>query len=594
MNQNVLGKLLDLVIAILIMILFPLLYFGFQSDKITENVTQMNTSNFVDNVSEHGMLTDTMYQVYLTRLSSTNLVYEIEMEHEHLIYEPEYRFKTAEEIKEEQNSAYTGSNDYTYEEVISDKPEVNEEVEEGIVNSETNESVLASSVDIPANPYHVHTDACYAGTKHVHTGSSSSGTGCYAGGKVTEVSRECGGYFVGRFITTYYYEGSYWCSSCGGGLSWISSTQDVGTQTRQCHTCGASNTISSTSSFRQWYGNCTGCSASSVSSIDYSGTKHTWTERTYLLNCGKTTGKYYDESGREVVHMCNLIIVSILATHPVQTKYQGQALITTARATYLDGSTKVIICSTDFDTNTLCNSRTISIYYIGYNSTKTTGRFTTNIVVTILPRTSLCTYGHIYRLNGDGSDPSCPYCKAWVKNLSIVEPSSRKLTITKGTSLWENGVVLIAIYFDGRSEYVHTGYLDNLDPVYVGIQNVTIGFKGKYVYLQVTSKPKQMLCDICGKYYDLYPDDTDPGCTYCKALIPVFTGKILTYYETYKEEEILEVMEREGVYLFSRGDLFTVKVQSKTHTLGGKLLRMVYLRSLQDDVFAVYSSHIRD
>lgn len=26
---------------------------------------------------------------------------------------------------------------------------------------------------------HIHTDSCYNGTKHVHTGSSSSGGGCY-------------------------------------------------------------------------------------------------------------------------------------------------------------------------------------------------------------------------------------------------------------------------------------------------------------------------------------------------------------------------------------------------------------------------------
>lgn len=574
MNQNVLGKLLDLVIAILIMILFPLLYFAFQSDKITENVAQINTSNFVDNVSEHGMLTETMYQVYLSQLSSTNLVYEIEMEHERLIYEPEYRFKTADEIKDEQDSAYTGSNDYTYKEVISNKPEVNEEVQEGTANAETNESVVASSVGTPANPYHVHTDACYNGTKHTHTGSPSSGGGCYNGSYSSIV---CGTFGNERQFNKWVYGTCPSCNRSDGSYieySWI----------KECSGC-------STTQLSRARKVCSNCRYDS-GDILYGGDTHSVSS--YGLNCGKTVGNYYNESGNEVGSMCCEIIVSIQPTHLVQTKYQGQVLITTARATYLDGSTKVIICSTDFNTNTLCNSKTIAIYYIGYTSAKTSGRLSANIVVTILARTSLCINAHTYKLNGDGSDPGCPYCKAWVKNLSVAEPISRKLTITKGTSLRENGVVLLAIYFDGRSEYVYTGYLDNLDPVYVGIQNVTIGYKGKYVYLQVTSKPKQILCDICGKYYDLYPDDTDPGCPYCKSLIPVFTGNILTYYENYNKEEILEIMEREGAYIFSRGDLFTVKVQSKTHTLGGKILRMVYQRSLHDDIFAVYSSRIRD
>ena len=573
MNENIMGKVLDLVITILIMLLFPILYFSYQNNKIVETVTQMNTSDFVDNVSEHGELTHAMYQVYLSQLASTNQVFDIEMEHEQLIYEPEYRFKTVDEIKEEQEEAYTGSNEYTYKEVNSERPVVQEEVDEGTVNEETNESVLENSIDTSANPYHVHTDACYNGTKHAHSGSSSSGTGCYTGR-----------YHSGSSVTCGYVPAA--------GIRYISDiTCPVDGQSRvfvhyegTCEICGVTTSAGV-------FVYCNTCQFSN----DLRGGWHTKSEPGYYdLGCQKAEGKYYDASGREVSPMCNEIIMSILPTHPVQTKYQGEALITTARATYLDGSTKVFICNTEFDTNTLCNSRTVTIYYIGYNSAKTTGRITSNLVVTILPRTRLCSNEHTYRINGDGSDPGCPYCRAWIRTLTIANPTSGRLVITKGTTLKENGVVLHAIYFDGRGEYVSTSYLDNLDLIYVGKQNVTIGYKGKYVSLQVTTNPRQLLCTICENYYVLYPDDTDPGCMYCKALIPVFTGNVLTYYKIYKEDEILEIMEREGVYTFSRGDLLTVKVQSKTSTLGGKLLRMIYRRNLQDDILAVSSNRIRD
>ena len=73
--------------------------------------------------------------------------------------------------------------------------------------------------------------------------------------------------------------------------------------------------------------------------------------------------------------------------------------------------------------------------------------------------------------------------------------------------------------------------MDNLDKNYVGTQTVTISYKGKNTYLTVTTKRNLTRCSICNRYYELYPDDTDPGCPYCLSLTPIFTGNVLEYVD---------------------------------------------------------------
>ncbi|MDF2487200.1 MAG: hypothetical protein K0R46_3368, partial [Herbinix sp.] len=79
-------------------------------------------------------------------------------------------------------------------------------------------------------------------------------------------------------------------------------------------------------------------------------------------------------------------------------------------------------------------------------------------------------------------------------------------------------------------------------------------------------------CPICGRYYELYPDDSDPGCPYCAARIPVFTGNIMKYYAMTYSDEILNAIYGSGAYYFKTGDYFSLTVSNRTKTLGTRLL----------------------
>ena len=280
--------------------------------------------------------------------------------------------------------------------------------------------------------------------------------------------------------------------------------------------------------------------------------------------------------------MCNKIITSITPTHPIQNIYLGdqEHFITTATIAYLDGSTEVKICDSDFNVNTVGYNQTATITYYGLKNATEYNTFSANITVNVIAKTKTCVNGHTYWLSNDGSDPGCPFCKAWLRGLSLVVPSSGYLEINQGTSLESSGVKLLATYYDGHQEYVTTGYVHNLDNIYIGNQTVTIGYKGKFVSLQVKVLRRQKQCTICDRFYELYPDGSDPGCPYCLSLIPVFTGNVMKYYTEFATDEILQEITKAGTYSLSKGDEISITVSSKSDTLATKLLSFFGVRNL--------------
>jgi hypothetical protein len=265
--------------------------------------------------------------------------------------------------------------------------------------------------------------------------------------------------------------------------------------------------------------------------------------------------------------ICNQKVVSIVPTHPTQAVYVGEALITTAVATYLDGSTRTVLCTTPFTSAVPVSNKSITLTYVDAKN----GTTTCTVIITVIPKIKTCTKGHSYNINNDGSDPGCPYCHNLLRSLSVAVPSSGRLTMFRNVAgnLEAEGVGLLAIYLDGHMEYIYSGYVDNLDPDYVGTQMVSIGYKGLKTTLQVEIFRNKRKCDVCGLFYNLYIDDTDPGCPYCKARVPVFTGNVMHYCKAVYEDEIItELYEGVGTYYFRHGDGFSVKAQSRNKLEG--------------------------
>ncbi len=542
--MNSIEKIVDLFVAVIIIFLFPLLYFGQKQDSITQTLVSNQTEAFVNDIRSNGYLTKEMYDNYLEELSKTGLIYTIAAEHRQLVYEPEYRFRTPEEVAKDQDSAYTGTNYYTYHPIHTDIPVVSDPVS-GNLNTETNESVLASAVNSPASSTHIHVDTCYHGTKHIHSGSSSSGGGCYG----TLNSGTSCSFSVSKYSSSSY-NINFPCSSCKNGTC-------TGLSVSDWYSCPAGHSRSTTVHFA-W--SCSSCGSAYYRNSDSAPSTCGVTTYGYLMNCGKTANHYYN-GNTEVFSVCNQIVDSIVPTHPIQTVATGDPLITTVTANFIDNSTTVVIAETAFSTLNITQNQTVTLTYtyildgVSYSKTCT-------IKVTVIPRSKTCDNGHVYNLNTNGSDPGCPYCREWLSSLVITFPAIGTITIYKGTTLQDNGITLLATYMDGRTESLQTEFIDNLDTQYVGSQEVTISYKGKYITLNVITKRNLRLCTICNKQYELYSDESDPGCPFCLSLTPIFNNKVMEYYnKTFTDEILKELYEGSGIYYFTDRDyiLFNIK-----------------------------------
>jgi hypothetical protein len=95
--------------------------------------------------------------------------------------------------------------------------------------------------------------------------------------------------------------------------------------------------------------------------------------------------------------------------------------------------------------------------------------------------------------------------------------------------------------------------------------------------------------------YELYPDGTDPGCPYCAAKTPVFTGNILEYENHIYDRDILRIIYDENkVYKFSKDDYIQVKVTNKTKGLGNSILGAIIKGINQDFIHVKNGGYIRE
>ncbi len=742
---NVPQKIIDFIIAVLIMFLIPVSYFGLKKDSLIQLNTDKLTTEFVKQVSADGYISRVMYEKYISDLGDTRKAYQVNLTCEQTAFEPEYKLRSASEVIEDDEDLWSGTNDYFAPEVITEIPIVTDPISTGSLNTETNESVLASAVNTPATSSHVHTDECYAGHKHTgsktftHTHKHTSSCRVYDAEIWYFVKcNQCGldGQVL-RFDFYYWDEvnssvqhGDWWfnpeCTRCGGGSLSITSIKiskgyscyytidlngdgymdEVGntqayeylrsypqrdditiTATSGCYkyhqhaafpsgwswagqytyydaahfiaarqnsiyayciipsqytirwhseggssfsfTYGAVENTDGTISFRFLRSQGSGYDAQKYGpkhpqiatwewlvSMSYAGNAENLFESIYpksfgsfsvdydfdfdasgsILRCSEPApyNKWYTICGQEenATFACGQLIQSLTPTHPVQTVLTGDPLITTALATYRDGSTKTVACTTAFSTSSITQDQEVTLTY-DYMINGSQYHSECTITVTVIPRTKVCTNDHTYNLDEDGSDPGCPYCRNWLRSLAVFAPSGGTLTMyrSENGSLETEGVGLIAIYLDGHTEYVYNGYVDNLDPDYVGTQTVTIGYKGLTTTLTVQVRRNRKQCEVCGLYYDLYMDDTDPGCPYCKAKVPVFTGNIMKYTAaTYDNEILTELYEGSGTYYFLRGDVFTVTAVSQE----GKASRSIFGRLFVLKIRAISSSTIKN
>lgn len=606
---------IDILVAIVIVFVSVAIYFGLRTEAVMKTLATGITEDFLMEVKQNGYMSVSDYEGYMNRLSLSNALLDMKLEHVYKVHEPVYRLRTVEEIIAAQEASYTGENIYHYRELNTDKPVVENPVYDGSLNTDTNESILAGAVDTPASPSHVHTEDCYVGHRH------SKGSCSF------EADLRCSASDAGDFIlgSREFYK-RFYCTNCNGNVAELVYSESQATMIsfwnyssiymrRYVNNNGSIymnlakdigmydimdgngpnpgqdwyhlvtevdfgfGTIS-INQYRKynpewiqylnafWYVNANGISETYLSIVGFDAD---W----ICPYCGHHLGYYSCGNTEDTSLDCSQQVISLVPTNPVQTVATGDPLITTAAATYCDGSEKTIVCTTDFSTANVVQNQTAVLTY-SYTIDGIQFSADTSIAVTVIPRQKTCSHGHTYNLNTDGTDSGCPFCKAWVKDLRIVHPTTSTLTITLGTTLQQNKVTLLATYYDGHTETVSSGYEDNLDNMYLGTKPVTIGYKGEAVQLMVTAVCAKMVCDICGYEYNLYPDFTNPGCPRCISQTPVFTGNIITYEEAVYTEGILEELYIKGTYEFSINDTFIISLKNRSDTIARRILSRIY------------------
>ena len=88
--EDTLQRVFSILISVLILFILPL-YITFEKiDDISYSLALKITSNFVDNVTAKGYLTEEMYNDFVSELAVTGNVYDVKMEHVAKKYNPVY------------------------------------------------------------------------------------------------------------------------------------------------------------------------------------------------------------------------------------------------------------------------------------------------------------------------------------------------------------------------------------------------------------------------------------------------------------------------------------------------------------------------
>lgn len=78
--MDVLGKGIDIIAFVLVLIVIPFIWLSMKQDAILTRVAQDATTDLMEDIAARGYLSSELYEIYLDKLRLTGLVYDIEIE----------------------------------------------------------------------------------------------------------------------------------------------------------------------------------------------------------------------------------------------------------------------------------------------------------------------------------------------------------------------------------------------------------------------------------------------------------------------------------------------------------------------------------
>lgn len=539
--MNAFGRVAAIILAGVLIFLYPLQYLAFNQEAVLDSHINSLTNRLADDVMLQGYLTKDMYNDYLQKLDASNELYDIELVHGKLVggYETgkadstervDLSTKLTEpknmKVSESKNISNNGifintSSRYDVEgNWIPDKEEVEPKgfttlsIRNKAYNLATAEKKFLSGF-VQATNSHIHSDACY-------------------GDEIYAVEKECSGTLRSDRIE---------------GMSLVSDWIGIGIPSLlqsvyQC-TCGKkvillehfdakSQLVNSWTieivgnEYEKWRGDfqkvvlqgiananatavlavggfiCTGteeAASYTITNLIALGYKLIPTSQTIYRNYTymkpSTLGwpyytlefvtgtKHY--TFRKADPICNMVVTSITTNSPTQNVKQGEGINTTATATYLDGHTATVNCSSNYNGNVGIQNVTLTYSGLVYNA-KTYGSVSCTTTVTTKS-------------------------KKVPVNLTIT-PSS--YTVYNGS---EPTYTVVLNYDDGTSNVIYSNYWKSELQIGAGIRTVNFSYfiEDRTVYGSVTITVKRNT-KVCtnGHTYELDDYDNDLGCPVCK------------------------------------------------------------------------------
>ncbi|MDF2590221.1 MAG: hypothetical protein K0S41_4064, partial [Anaerocolumna sp.] len=188
--------------------------------------------------------------------------------------------------------------------------------------------------------------------------------------------------------------------------------------------------------------------------------------------------------------ICDKVVTNITATNPSQTVNQGDSIITTATATYLDGHTGVVNCTSNYNEN--LGTQIVTLTYSGLvDNAKTTG--TKSCSSTVITKSKDKPIG-----------------------LSIIPSSS---TVYNGT---EPTYTVKVLYENNTSKVITSGYTKTGFTRGAGTKNVTFSYTENSITVSNTITIQVLRnLRVCpnGHSYELDDFDNDFGCPICAETI---------------------------------------------------------------------------
>lgn len=116
--MNSYEKLVDLVIAVVIMFIFPVLYFEKKSVVIQYHTIYNWMGEWVDEVCTQGKITKTSLDEFHQLINSFNEPIELNVSYETICYEPIYQKEAGQEYPIFTGSIHTYKKDYSMHEIV--------------------------------------------------------------------------------------------------------------------------------------------------------------------------------------------------------------------------------------------------------------------------------------------------------------------------------------------------------------------------------------------------------------------------------------------------------------------------------------------